>query len=78
MEDNIKAFGNKLSLIAFYKDQLRKFFKLGIGKKTEFNVVVTDNLINTTKKRRDQLISNRTKNFTPRYKPKYVEDYTDE
>ena len=79
MENEFKAFGNKLSLIAFYKDQLKKFFKLGIGKKTEFNVVVTDTLINITKKRMAQLVNDRTKSFkSTRYKPKYVEDFTNE
>ena len=38
-------------LIKFYKQQLAKFKKLGIGKQTECGVRVTKELINTTKKR---------------------------
>jgi len=38
-------------IIKFYRDQLKKFYKLGIGNKTEHRVVVTDGLIDITKKR---------------------------
>ena len=47
--------------ISFYRSQLRKFEKLGIGKRTEFDVMVTQKLIDTTKKRLDQLVINRGK-----------------
>ena len=47
----------KLDVINFYREQLRKFYKLGIGKKTENHVVVTDTLIEATKRRLHELMS---------------------
>ena len=47
--------GSKLWLITFYREQLEKFEKIGIGNKTEFNVVVTQNLINITIRRINEL-----------------------
>ena len=43
------------SLIGWYRDQLAKFLKLGIGKFTEHNTKVSQTLIDTTKKRIVQL-----------------------
>ena len=43
------------NIIQIYQDQLRKFYRLGIGNKTEFRTVVTDTLINCTKRRLKQL-----------------------
>ena len=43
------------SLIGWYRDQLAKFLKLGIGKYTEHNTKVSQTLIDTTKKRIVQL-----------------------
>ena len=43
------------SLIQWYRDQLAKFHKLGIGKFTENNTKVSQTLIDTTKKRIVQL-----------------------
>ena len=43
------------SLIGWYRDQLAKFLKLGIGKWTENNTKVSQTLIDTTKKRIVQL-----------------------
>ena len=40
----------------FYKEQLIKFAKLGTGKLTENNILITDTLINVTKKRLNQLM----------------------
>ena len=42
-------------LVSFYKNQLRKFSKIGIGNKTEFNVTVTPNLIKITIDRLEQI-----------------------
>ena len=39
----------------FYKDQLKKFNKIGLGKKTDNGVTVTDKLIEITKTRLYQL-----------------------
>ena len=43
------------SLIGWYRDQLAKFHKLGIGKFTENNTKVSQTLIDTTEKRIVQL-----------------------
>ena len=43
------------SLIGWYRDQLAKFYRLGIGKFTENNTKVSQTLIDTTKKRIVQL-----------------------
>ena len=45
----------KKSLIQWYRDQLAKFHKLGIGKWTESNTKVSKVLIETTKRRIVQL-----------------------
>ena len=43
------------TIIKFYKEQLRKFDKLGIGKETEHGTVVTERLIENTKTRLHEL-----------------------
>jgi len=48
--------GSHHYIIRFYREQLRKFDKIGIGKRTEWDTDVTQKLINTTKKRLDQLV----------------------
>jgi len=45
----------KKSLIQWYRGQLAKFYKLGIGKWTENNTKVSQTLIDTTKQRIVQL-----------------------
>lgn len=42
-------------IIYFYKQQLSRFYKIGIGNKTEFNTVVTDRLLDVTLKRLNEL-----------------------
>ena len=42
-----------------YRDQLIKFSKVGMGNKTENGVVVTQTLIDATKRRLDQLRINK-------------------
>jgi len=42
-------------IIEFYRDQLLKFEKIGIGKETEHGTRVSKKLIKTTKKRLRQL-----------------------
>ena len=39
----------------FYRDQLKTFAKIGLGNKTFHGVVVTETLINATKRRLEQL-----------------------
>ena len=48
---DIEITGSKLWMINFYKEQLRKFNKVGLGNKTENDVRVTQELIDITKKR---------------------------
>ena len=42
-------------VIRFYKEQLNKFDKLGLGKETEHGTVVTERLIENTKTRLHEL-----------------------
>ena len=42
---------SRLWLIHFYREQLSKFRKLGLGQKTEFGVKITKELIHNTEKR---------------------------
>jgi len=46
-------------IIYFYKQQLSRFYKIGIGNKTEFNTVVTDGLLDITLKRLTELQTKR-------------------
>tara|TARA_R100001463_G_scaffold11656_4_gene32508 strand:- start:2693 stop:2923 length:231 start_codon:yes stop_codon:yes gene_type:complete len=46
-------------IIYFYKQQLSRFYKIGIGNKTEFNTVVTDRLLDATLRRLKELQSKR-------------------
>lgn len=39
----------------FYRDQLTRFNKIGLGNKTDNGVIVTEILINVTKRRLNQL-----------------------
>ena len=47
--------GSKLWVINFYQEQLDKFAKLGLGKFTEFDVKVTEELIATTQRRLSEI-----------------------
>ena len=46
---------SRLFIIEFYRDQLKKFEKIGLGKETEHGTRVSKKLIKTTKKRLRQL-----------------------
>ena len=46
---------SKNSIVNFYRDQLRKFNNLGIGMKTENRVLITQKLIDITRKRLAEL-----------------------
>ena len=50
---------SKYGLISFYKSQLKKFSKIGLGNKTDFNVMVTPALIAITIKRLEELYINK-------------------
>ena len=43
------------NIIGFYKEQIRRFNKIGIGNKTEFRTVVTEHLIEVTERRLKEL-----------------------
>lgn len=51
----IRLLSTRLGLYKFYQDQLKKFYKIGLGNKTEFNVTVTPTLIDATNRRLSQL-----------------------
>ena len=51
---NERELSTRLGLYSFYKNQLKKFYMIGIGNKTK-HVTVTQNLIDTTKKRLEEL-----------------------
>ena len=55
MSENMEVMGSKLWVINFYKEQLNKFEKVGLGKLTEHDVKVTPNLIRITQQRLDDL-----------------------
>ena len=49
------------NIIAFYKEQVKRLCKIGVGNKTEFKTLVTDNLIEVTKKRLKELQDKKSK-----------------
>ena len=53
--DDSKSFSHKI-IITFYQAQLEKFEKLGIGKSTENDTIITPSLIAITRKRLGQLL----------------------
>ena len=61
-----EVVGSKLWLIHFYQDQFNKFAEVGLGKKTEFDVKVTKELIAITQKRLDSLTVVYDQKITPR------------
>tara|TARA_R110000824_G_scaffold359373_1_gene546916 strand:- start:446 stop:664 length:219 start_codon:yes stop_codon:yes gene_type:complete len=44
-------------IIYFYRGQITKFYKIGLGNKTENGVTVTDQLIDITRYRLNELIN---------------------
>ena len=48
-------YGSKIMIVHFYQEQLDKFKKLGLGAETENGVVITEDLIKTTKRRLEEL-----------------------
>ena len=52
--DDSKSYSNKV-IAKFYQEQLNKFEKLGIGKSTENDTVITKSLIEVTRKRLRQI-----------------------
>ena len=50
-----REIARKEGLLSFYRHQLKKFYKVGIGNKTEFGTVVTETLIDATKRRLSEI-----------------------
>ena len=46
---------SRIEIIIFYRNQIRKFEDLGLGKRTENGVKITDELMNATRRRLCQL-----------------------
>lgn len=44
-------------LIGFYREQLRRFNKIGLGNKTEFGTTITETVLRSTTKRLNELTS---------------------
>ena len=53
--DSGDRLASRVGLMAFYKGQLRKFNKVGLGNRTEFDVMVTPELIAVTIKTLEEL-----------------------
>ena len=58
-------YNSQRSMVNFYKEQIRSFYKIGIGNFTIHDVQVTDKLINVTKKRLAQLSILYDRDLTP-------------
>lgn len=54
-QTNPLLLGTREGLINFYQNQLKKFIRIGIGKKTENDVTVTPQLLDITIKRLKEL-----------------------
>ena len=61
MENESRHRTTLSDIIYFYKQQIERFTKIGIGNQTEFNTVITDSLINITLKRLHELQQKRDK-----------------
>ena len=55
MKESSLVCNSRLSIINLYREQLRIFKKLGIGRRTPHGTVITDRLIDVTKRRLSQL-----------------------
>jgi len=61
----LEIVSSKLWIINFYQEQLNKFIKLGLGKRTENDVVITEQLIEATRRRLNKLSVVYDSNLTP-------------
>jgi len=59
MKNNLNQMSRRKTtltdIIYFYKQQIERFKKIGIGNKTEFNTVITERLMNVTLRRLHEL-----------------------
>jgi hypothetical protein len=62
---DLQGTNSKLWIISFYREQLAKFTKIGLGNKTEHDVLVTEKLLKVTKDRLNKLSVVYDKNLTP-------------
>ena len=60
-----EVLGSRLWVINMYQEQLRKFEKIGVNNLTEYDVKVTDKLINATKRRLSELSVTYNSSLTP-------------
>ena len=44
-----------METILWYEDQLKRFNKIGLGNKSEFGTIITNKLVNATKRRLNNL-----------------------
>ena len=65
MQTSSLVCNSRLSIINLYREQLHTFKKLGIGQRTVHGTIVTDKLIDTTKKRLAQLSATYEASLTP-------------
>ena len=61
----LEQTGSKLWVIHFYQEQLTKFNKLGLGQRTEFGVLITEDLIKITEDRLKKLSVVYDKHLSP-------------
>lgn len=52
----LEELGSKLGLQRFYKEQVRRYDRVGIGNYTEFGTIVTPALIDTAERRLKELV----------------------
>lgn len=52
----LEELGSKLGLQRFYKEQVKRYYRVGIGNLTEFGTIVTPALIDTAERRLKELV----------------------
>jgi len=55
MDPSLYRLGTRIGLIRFYKEQLIRFDKIGLGGYTEYNVMISPVLIEATQRRLDEI-----------------------
>ena len=46
---------HKTDIIRFYIEQIKRYKKIGVGNKSEFNTLITERIIDNTRKRLEEL-----------------------
>lgn len=52
----LEELGSKLGLQRFYREQIKRYYRVGIGNTTEFDTTVTPALIDTAERRLKELV----------------------